>query len=56
MAFRLGPVSYLAPMREISIVLAALLGMFVLGEPRSPARLISACLTAAGVIVIGLGG
>jgi uncharacterized membrane protein len=56
MAFRLGPVSYLAPMREVSIVLAALLGMVVLGEPRSPARLASACLTAAGVVVIGVAG
>lgn len=52
-AFSLGPVSYLAPMREVSIVIASLLGMLLLGERRSPARLLSAGLTALGVILIG---
>jgi uncharacterized membrane protein len=56
LAFRLGPVSYLAPMRELSIVVAALLGMIVLGEPRSYSRLASVSLTAVGVIVVGLAG
>lgn len=56
MAFRLGPVSYLAPMRELSIVVAALLGMVVLGEPRSLSRLTSVSLTALGVMVIGFAG
>jgi drug/metabolite transporter (DMT)-like permease len=54
-AFRLGQVSYLAPMREVSIVLAALLGALVLGEELSASRLGSAALTAAGVALIGLG-
>lgn len=56
LAFQLGPVSYLAPMRELSIVVAALLGMLVLGEPRSGARLASASVTALGVVVIGVAG
>jgi uncharacterized membrane protein len=54
-AFRLGQVSYLAPMREVSIVLAALLGALVLGEELSVSRLGSAALTALGVALIGLG-
>jgi uncharacterized membrane protein len=56
LAFRLGPVSYLAPMRELSIVVAALLGMIVLGEPRSYSRLVSVSITAAGVMVVGVAG
>jgi len=56
LAFRLGPVSYLAPMRELSIVVAALLGMVVLGEPRSYSRLASVSLTAVGVVVVGIAG
>jgi uncharacterized membrane protein len=56
LAFRLGPVSYLAPMRELSIVVAALLGMIVLGEPRSSTRLASVSITAVGVMVVGFAG
>jgi uncharacterized membrane protein len=56
LAFRLGPVSYLAPMRELSIVVAALLGMIVLGEPRSYSRLASVSVTAIGVMVVGFAG
>ena len=55
MAFRLGPVSYLAPMRELSIVIATVLGTVGLGEPFSRARMVSAALTALGVVLIGLG-
>ena len=54
-AFQLGPVSYLAPMRELSIVIATVLGTVGLGERFSGARLISAGITAAGVVLIGLG-
>jgi drug/metabolite transporter (DMT)-like permease len=54
-AFQLGPVSYLAPMRELSIVVAAVLGTVVLGERFSKARMVSSGLTALGVVLIGLG-
>jgi uncharacterized membrane protein len=54
-AFQLGQVSYLAPMREVSIVIAAALGTLVLGERFSRARLTSAAITALGVVLIGLG-
>jgi uncharacterized membrane protein len=56
LAFQLGPVSYLAPMRELSIVVAALLGMIVLGESRSYSRLASVSVTAIGVMVVGIAG
>ena len=55
MAFQLDQVSYLAPMRESSIVVAALLGAFALKEGLSAARLTSAGVTALGVVLIGLG-
>lgn len=54
-AFRMGQVSYLAPLREVSIVFAAVLGVVVLRERFSPARLASAGITTAGVALIGFG-
>ncbi len=54
-AFTYGQVSYLAPMRELSIVVAALLGAWILKERITRARLTSALITTVGVAVIGLG-
>jgi uncharacterized membrane protein len=54
-AFRLGQVSYLAPIREVSIVIAAVLGVLVLKEELSRARMASCAVTALGVILVGLG-
>ena len=54
-AFRLGQVSYLAPIREVSIVVAALLGALVLREELTAARMRSVLVTAAGVALIGFG-
>lgn len=54
-AFRLGQVSYLAPMREVSIVFAAVLGGVVLKEGLTRGRLTSAALTTLGVALIGVG-
>ena len=54
-AFTYGQVSYLAPMRELSIVVAAVLGAWILKERISRARMVSALITTAGVVVIGLG-
>lgn len=55
-AFSLGQVSYLAALREVSIVVAALLGALVLRERLTRARWLSACVTALGVALVGLGG
>lgn len=55
-AFRLAPVAYVVPMREISIVFGAWLGVRVLGEPFGWTRLAACCVVAAGVITIGICG
>lgn len=55
-AFRLAPVSYVVPIREVSIVFGALLGVHLLGEPFGRSRTAACVITAAGVIAIGIGG
>lgn len=55
-ATRLAPVSYVAPMRETSIVIGAILGARLLGEPLGAARLLSCLVVVGGVITIALGG
>ena len=48
------PVSYVVAAREVGVVVAALAGMVVLGEPRSPTRLGAAVVIFAGLVVIAL--
>ncbi|MGH2562049.1 MAG: EamA family transporter, partial [Thermomicrobiales bacterium] len=55
-ALRLAPVSYVVPIREISIVFAALIGVWGLGETLSRARVGACLLVTAGVVLIGLAG
>jgi drug/metabolite transporter (DMT)-like permease len=55
-ALRLAPVSYVIPIREISIVFAALFGARTLGERLGPARAGACILVTAGVILIAIGG
>jgi drug/metabolite transporter (DMT)-like permease len=47
-------VSYVAPAREIGIVVGTLLGTLVLKEPHAPNRLLGAALITAGVIALAL--
>jgi uncharacterized membrane protein len=47
-------VSYVAPTRQVSIVLGALLGVVLLGEGYGPARVCGAVLIVAGALLIGL--
>jgi drug/metabolite transporter (DMT)-like permease len=49
LALRLAPVSYVAPARELSIVIGTLLGLVVLREPAPAPR-----LTGSGLIVLGV--
>lgn len=49
------PVSYIAPAREISIVIGAFLGAKLLNETDSRRRLLAALFMAAGVIALALG-
>lgn len=47
-------VSYVAPAREVGIVLGALLGVAVLGEGYGRARIVGSVLIVAGVLTLGL--
>ncbi len=47
-------VSYIAPTREVGIVLGAAMGVFLLGEGYGLSRIWGALLVVAGVITIGL--
>ena len=47
------PVSVVAPMREMSLMVGALLGMLVLGERVTTARLAGCAVLMAGVVLLG---
>lgn len=49
------PVSYIAPAREISIVIGAFFGAKLLRESDAPRRLLAAAGMAAGIIALALG-
>lgn len=53
-AMSLAPVSYVVAAREIGVVVAALLGWLVLGEPHSRRRLVAAGVIFSGLVVIAL--
>jgi drug/metabolite transporter (DMT)-like permease len=55
-ALRLAPVSYVIPIREVSIVFAAIIGARHLGEGLSRSRAAACALVTAGVLLIGIGG
>ena len=55
LAFRLAPISHVAPVRELSILFGAWLGARVLGERDRVRRLIAAAAFAGGVAALALG-
>lgn len=55
-ALRLSPVSYVSPVRELSVVIGAWIGVRFMGEPGGRLRVSAALLVAGGIIVIALGG
>ncbi len=55
-ALRLSPVSYVSPVRELSVVIGAWIGVRFMGEPGGRLRIFAALLVALGIIVIALGG
>ena len=55
-ALRLSPVSYVSPVRELSVVIGAWIGVRFLGEPGGRLRVVAAALVALGIIVIAVGG
>jgi drug/metabolite transporter (DMT)-like permease len=48
------PVSIVAPMRELSMMIVALLGLALLGEKVGPARLAGCAAMVTGVVLLGL--
>jgi len=53
-AFRLAPVSLVAPAREMSIIVGALAGWLLLGEPNPGRRLAGAVVVLGGVAALAL--
>lgn len=56
MATRLDSVGEAAVLRETSVVFAALIGWFILGEKVGPRRLFLMCLVALGAVIVEMGG
>ncbi len=54
-ALAFSPVSYIAPAREISILIGALLGARVLAEGQTRRRTLAAIIMVAGVVALALG-
>lgn len=50
-----GTVAPIAALRETSVILAALIGTRVLGEPFGRSRVVAATVVAAGILVLSLG-
>jgi drug/metabolite transporter (DMT)-like permease len=53
-ALQMSKVSYVAAVREVSIVLSAYYGIVLLGEKHGPQKLLGAFLITVGVVAIGL--
>jgi uncharacterized membrane protein len=53
-ALQISKVSYVAAVREVSIVFSALIGIMLLQEKNAPQKLAGAVLISIGVIFIGL--
>ena len=54
-ALQISPVSYIAPAREVSILIGTLLGVRLLGEGRLGLRLAGASAIVAGLVALALG-
>src|SRR5207245_4676444 len=55
-ALRLGPLSHVAPAREVSMLFAALIGGQLLGAGHRAVRLLGAGFMVGGVVGLGFGG
>jgi drug/metabolite transporter (DMT)-like permease len=55
-ALRLSPASYVATVRELSVVLGAWIGVRFMGEKGGALRIAGAVLVATGILAIALGG
>ena len=55
-AVTMAPMSLVAPMREVSVVLIGLYGVWRFRESRPMLRIVAACVVVAGVCLIGFAG
>jgi uncharacterized membrane protein len=55
-AMTIAPVSYIVPLREVSVLFGALLGMLFLKELMTPPRVVAALIITAGVVLIAVFG
>jgi uncharacterized membrane protein len=55
LALAIAPASYVAPLREVSVVMGAVLGAVLLGERAGRQRTLAAVAVAAGVVAIAVG-
>jgi len=55
-ALRISPVSYVAPVREVSVVIGAWIGVRFLNEQSGSMRIFASILIAAGISLIAFGG
>ncbi|MDP6067015.1 MAG: DMT family transporter [Alphaproteobacteria bacterium] len=55
-AMSMTPMTYVSTLRETSVVIAALIGTRLLGEPFGPGRLAAAAAVAAGVVLLQVSG
>jgi drug/metabolite transporter (DMT)-like permease len=53
-AIQIAPVALVAPLREVSVVLVSLFGVFVLKESRPGWRLAASAVVAAGIVLLAL--
>jgi uncharacterized membrane protein len=55
LALALSPASHVAPVREVSVVIAAVLGARMLGEESGLRRTLAAAAVAAGIVAVAVG-
>jgi uncharacterized membrane protein len=55
-ALRLSPVSYVSPVREVSVVIGTWIGVRFMSEQAGALRVMASALVALGIIVIAVGG
>ncbi|HEX7926883.1 MAG TPA: DMT family transporter, partial [bacterium] len=56
LALTMAPISYVAPARELSMMLGTVAGMWLLGEAVTTGRLAGVALMASGVMLLNFGG
>lgn len=56
LAMNTSTLAYIAPLREIGTVFGAFAGIYWLKERKEAARIVSACIIFAGILLLGIGG